>query len=274
MTEYEIEYWENSTNLETVEYFQYWNNEEKEKVKEWYIRNNNFAKVEKYLNEVKLKKQLYQCLSFVENRLHKSLHGVGADLAAGNLWAVTLLLNTCRIEKIYCVEYSKHRLLKLGPKILEYYHVPQDKVVLCLGSFYKLKLPDAFLDFVFLSQAFHHADKPDKLLTEIRRVIKPKGVVLIIGEHIFPAISIKHFLKYCITKFVPPNIQRVLCGRTFNTKIMFPKYEVSDSILGDHRYSTDIYQTLFSQHGFKSYRIRTFGSPLQAFVLEKLGGKI
>jgi len=40
------------------------------------------------------------------------------------------------------------------------------------------------VDFIFLCQAFHHADDPEKLIYEIRRVLKPDGIVIIIGEHI------------------------------------------------------------------------------------------
>jgi ubiquinone/menaquinone biosynthesis C-methylase UbiE len=85
-------------------------------------------------------------------------------MAAGNLWAVPRLLRLGTVDKIYCLEYSKHRLLQIGPAVLEYYGVPKERVVLALGSFYDLHLKNKSLDFVFMSQAFHHADDPNRLL--------------------------------------------------------------------------------------------------------------
>jgi ubiquinone/menaquinone biosynthesis C-methylase UbiE len=42
--------------------------------------------------------------------------------------------------------------------------VPPEKIVLARGTFYDLHLPDGSVDFVLLSQAFHHADRPGELL--------------------------------------------------------------------------------------------------------------
>ena len=184
MKGFEVQYWLLPSDIKQMEYSEYWNNEEFEKNKAWYVLDGDFAKMAKHLEDAGLAHQLQQCLTFLKNTLNQPLRGVGADLAAGNLWVIPYLIKEGKVEKIYAVEYSQHRLLKLGPKVLQHYKVPQDKVVFCLGSFYQLKLPNHSLDFVLLSSAFHHADRPHSLLAEIQRVLKPDGRCLIIGEHI------------------------------------------------------------------------------------------
>jgi ubiquinone/menaquinone biosynthesis C-methylase UbiE len=180
------------------------------------------------------------------------------------------LLRLGKIKLIYCVEISSYRLFEVGPVVLEHYSVPKDKVVLALGSFYKLKLPDNSLDFAFMSAAFHHADDPDALLAEIRRVLKPGGVVLITVEHITevtPQAYMKHFLRFFASRTVPPKIQYKLFRNTFRAEKLFPKPNElfpPDPVLGDHYYTRWQYREMFSRHGFKMDRIRD-GS--QAFIL-------
>ncbi|MFC2025022.1 class I SAM-dependent methyltransferase [Chloroflexota bacterium] len=220
--------------------------------------------MERHLEETKLVQQLDWCIAYLKNTLGQPLHGIGVDLASGNLWAVPYLLNAGQVNRVYCVDYSEHRLLKLGPKVLEHYNIPKDKVYLCLGSFYELKLPDQSLDFVLLAEAFHHADKPHDLLAEIRRVLKPHGVVLIIGEHIIAPsklfrLYIIHLVKFLISSFVPKSVQAAIFGRTFSVKTMLPKQGgiiPPDPILGDHYYSVGEYRAMVSQHGFKYCNVK------------------
>ena len=209
MIEYNVEYWLTDSDIENIEYSEYWNNEEQEKSKEWYILDGNFSKMEHYLLKVGLPQDLERCVDILKLEFKHGLKGTGIDLGAGNLWATPYLLALGEIDKLYSLEYSKHRLLKLGPRVLEHYNVPKEKMVLILGSFYDLHIDDNSLDFVFLSEAFHHADRPDCLLAEIRRVLKPNGVVIIIGEHklhIQRAYCI-HVIKLLISMFLPSKVQ-------------------------------------------------------------------
>jgi len=202
------------------------------------------------------------------------LRGVGIDLAAGNLWAVPCLFKLGKIEKLYCLEYSKHRLTKIGPKVLQYYNVPMEKVVLVFGSFYNLHLEDNTLDFVFLSQALHHADRPDELLSEIYRVLVPDGIVVIIGEHKIKyfTIYIKNTIKFFISIFISEKLQEKIFGKTFKAKGLFPhsaQLLQPDSVLGDHYYTFGEYDDMFLRHGFQMKHLRNFNSQFQSFVLLK-----
>ena len=259
---YEVRIWKAAAEIEQIEYATYWNNEAEERKKEWWTLDGDFVRMDAYLEQSYLAPQFRQVVDFLKQRLGMPLRGCGADLAAGNLWATCHLLQVGAIERIYAVEMSQHRLLQLGPQILERYQVPHEKVVLCLGSFYELQIPDCSLDFVFLSQAFHHADDPLALLGEIRRVLKPGGVVLIIGEHMIDAVAIR--ARAYVRYLLECGIARIRgTQRTAPVRRPF----APDPVLGDHFYRAREYRTMFLQCGFTYHSLHLKRSGFQSFVL-------
>lgn len=272
MDECNVEYWLDNSRLSKIEYSGYWNDEEKEKSKEWYILNDDFSKMEDYLRKTGLPDDLERCIRFLKAGFRRELKGVGIDLAAGTLWSVPYLFNLGKIDRLYCLEYSKHRLFKIGPKVLEHYNAPKNKIVLAYGDFYDLHIEDSSLDFAFLSSAFHHADKPDKLLSEISRVLKPKGAVIIIGEHIvnYPRAYLNNAIKFFISISMPDKAQKKIFKKTFEVKTPFPQLKRPlpvDPILGDHYYTIREYRSIFSRHGFQIKRLKNHNSQFQSFVL-------
>jgi SAM-dependent methyltransferase len=254
---YRIETWKPLAEMQQIEYSRYWNDVEEERKKEWWVLDGNFEKMESYLESSLLLPQLRQLLEFAKTRLGRSPEGRGADLAAGNLWAVPHILKAGNVEQIYAVECSVHRITQIGPCVLKNYGVPRDKVVLCLGSFYELKVPTGSLDFVFLSQAFHHADDPLRLLAEIRRVLRPGGLGLMIGEHIAETPQVHRVqLRDLRARLANAESRR-------NWKPILP----ADAVLGDHCYFEEEYDALFSCTGFSWQNLRMAGAKLQSFVL-------
>ena len=268
---YPVEYWVQPEELASVAYAGYWNDEEVEKVKRWDVAGRGFAELDRHLQETGLLRQLSDCVA-VAARLGRPFRGVGADLACGVLWAAPALLEA-GAEKVYGVEYSSHRLLKIGPLVLRRHSVPSGKVTLCLGSFYELKLQDRSLDFVLMAEAFHHADDPERLLREIRRVLRPEGVVLLVGEHIVgPAAYLyaKNAAKFVASRLVPEGVQRRLLGHTIVAPRLLPSLEEllrPDPVAGDHYYLAAQYAAMFSRQGFAQRRVLTKGCRFQAFVL-------
>src|SRR5262249_34970873 len=115
--------------------------------------------------------------------------------------------------------------------------------------------------------------EPGRLLTEIRRVLKPNGVVLILGEHRVPHEAIlygKNFAKYIGSRLIPKAAQQWLLGRMINSAPLFPSLQEllkPDSVMGDHYYVLRQYEEMISAHGFVHHRITTPRCPFQAFVL-------
>jgi ubiquinone/menaquinone biosynthesis C-methylase UbiE len=236
---FEVRRWLGTDEIRAIEYSAYWNDEAVEREKEgFWTLEGDFARMETCLAEkTTVARELEDLLRQVAPR------GAGADLAAGTLWAVPRLV-AHGAELVYAVEYSEHRLLKLGPGVLAHYGVPPERVVLCFGSFYDLRLDDQSLDFVLLAQALHHADRPDALLREVRRVLKPEGTLYVIGEHLVSELP-QGSLRRTVAASLPAPLQVRLFGRIVPKSPEFPV----DPVLGDHYYTRPDYDRMFTAAG-------------------------
>jgi SAM-dependent methyltransferase len=266
------------SEADRLRYADYWNDEREEQDKPFWILDGNFAAMETYLAETGLPAQLNESVRVARDRFGRGVDGVGVDLAAGTLWAVPLLCRLGAVEHIYCVEYSRHRLLKLGPAVLAHYGVAPERVTLALGDIHQLQLADHSIDFVLLSAAFHHSDRPDALLGEIRRVLKPDGIVLLVGEHVTDAgvkDRFKHMAKFIASRVLFPSLQRKLFGRTLDVRRFVPLEAdllEGDDRLGDHAYTLTQYRQLFQGGGFVHETVRRPDWDYQAFVLTPTSG--
>lgn len=274
MTDWKVENWLDDTQLSQIEYSAYWNDEEKEKEKEWYVLDAGFTKFEEFLNKTNLPDDLKICIEVLKADYKRQLEWVGIDLAAGNLWAVPFLFKLGKIDKLYCLDISKHRLFKNGLAVLDHYSVPGDKVVLVYGSFYNLRFEDESIDFAFLSTAFHHAERPIDLLKEIKRVLKPNGICIIIGE---PIISyyvgfFKNLIKMFALLFLSNNVSKRFFKKTEYVKKLIPSIRElypSDNVTGDHFYTSKEYYSMFGSVNFKVRRLPNPKMRSQSFILLK-----
>ena len=265
-----VERWISDEDVSELGYSTYWNDAQAERTKPFDVLDDDFSKLERYLGEVGLVNDVTTCLS----ALSTPLAGHGIDLAAGTLWAAPILLSAGAVTRLYCLEYSRHRLLSIGPHVLQHYGVSPERVVLVYGSFYDLRVEAASLDFAFLSQAFHHADRPADLLAEIRRVLRPGGRAIIVGEHILRARDYALYAARAgVSVVVPKQLQRRLLGHELDVRVsMHPSARdvmPTDPVLGDHSYSSDEYRRLFTEAGFAVRPVRRPRSHYQSFVLER-----
>jgi ubiquinone/menaquinone biosynthesis C-methylase UbiE len=235
---FEVRRWLDADEIRAIEYSAYWNDESAERSKNWWTLDGDFTRMEAYLAEqTSLAQELEDLLGEVPPM------GTGADLAAGTLWAVPRLVMH-GAEQVYAVEYSEHRLLKLGPHLLSHFGVPAGRVVLCLGSFYEIRLDDHSLDFVLLAQALHHADRPDALLREIARLLRPRGTLYVIGEHLVNDPAVR-FRRRAAAR-LPAFLQLRLFGRILPRSPELPV----DPVVGDHHYFRRDYQEMLARAGF------------------------
>jgi ubiquinone/menaquinone biosynthesis C-methylase UbiE len=205
-----------------------------------------------------------------------------ADLGAGTMWLSAELCNrfSDSLDKLYVVDYSNTNIFQIGPSLLDYKKVKPDKIVLCKGSFYDLRLPDSSVDIVSLSQAFHHADNPNLLLSEMRRVLKPNGVAFMIGElHIEKHKLYLCYINFIISVFVSRYLPKWMHGfgivrkfvKEFNGQTFKEIYFPPDPIYGDYYYSESEYRTFFKQNGFKCKKVKSKLSNHLAFIISKEG---
>jgi ubiquinone/menaquinone biosynthesis C-methylase UbiE len=248
-------YWISENDLGRIYTSDYWNNISEEKNKEWWIKDGNYEKLWTYLKATKLYDDYYAA----EVRLKKLFHGkkiIVADLAAGIGWTSALLSKLDIVEEVNCVEISKHRIDLLCQSAIDMFDGKAYKLNRFVGSFYSTKFADDSIDVVFMSQAFHHADKPFFLLQEVSRVLKKNGLAIIIGEHY---IDMKLIFKRFFSVLVK---QRKLLTN-------FHDLFQPDPILGDHFYRVSDYFFLATALGF-SCEVERLPSGDAMFILRKI----
>jgi SAM-dependent methyltransferase len=112
------------------------------------------------------------------------------------------------------------------------------------------------MDVVVISSAFHHAASPLRLLTEIDRVLKPGGKLILIGENFVGATQI---VLRVIKRLV---MERRLCSNFYE---LFPPDDAS----GDHYYRVSDYYLFLQMLGYKVVKFSIQKKQLAAFIAEK-----
>ncbi|TGM60673.1 class I SAM-dependent methyltransferase [Leptospira vanthielii] len=241
----DVENWLTEQELENIYSADYWNDIEEEKSKEFWILDGNYKKCLDYLKNSKLLDEYYASEKYVNE---KSGDGKLLDLAAGIGWTSSLLSKLGSIKEVHAVEISKHRIGELFEHAVKMMVGSPEKIFRYIGSFYKLKFPNEVFDVIFMSQAFHHSDKPLHLLFECDRVLKKGGRIILIGEQNITA-------RLMFRRFV---------GNLLRTKkIVFNFYELflPDSRLGDHYYRMSDYFFMFQSMGYKlKYEVAPTGN--------------
>lgn len=260
---YQIFQWNDKSELKKIDTYKYWNDESEEGRKAWDIRDGNFKKLEKHISNIGLKDDLLRALKLSGLR-NKKIMLRGIELGGGVCWSAPYLFRQLSISEMEFLEFSEHRIMKIAPLILQHYDIPSDKVKLILGSFYETKCPNESMDFILLSQAFHHATDVERLLKEIYRILRKEGVVIIIGEH------------YCNAKYVFQCMQEriidYITGNFNSDKIMLYKQSGCiglDARLGDRYYSIWSYARMFHKFHFECKRLKLSRKESLGFILWK-----
>jgi len=229
-----IEQWLDDTSLSSLYSSQYWNDLDEEKSKEWWIADGSeasFARLRSYLGRSGLMDEYRIAERFVAQRSKRDL--IVADLATGIGWTAILFSKLPNVAAVHAVDISRHRLGVLFPQATRMFEGAAIKLKRSLGSFYDLRFGEASLDVVFLSSAFHHAANPLRLLTEIDRVLRPGGHLILMGENV---VGRRAIARRVIKKLL---LERRLCTNFYE---LFPP----DDNMGDHYYRSATTTSLVS----------------------------
>lgn len=261
---YDSEQWISDSDLEALPSSAYWNDRQKERSKCFDVSVFGVEQMELKLEGRGFYAQLNQVLSQLRKSA-RDIQGVGASLACGTCWLEGKILNQIdTIQQLYCVEMSRHRLFEIAPKVLHYYHVPREKVKLCLGTFYSLKIPDSSLDFVILCQAFHHAYEPERLLLEIARVLKKDGIAIVMGEHYSSTLMrIRKILRYEAKWLLNYQHWRINHPLIPTWESLYPVHQDQ----GDHHYSRRQYHRYFINANFHYDWVHSKKYKRQGYIL-------
>jgi len=105
-----------------------------------------------------------------------------ADLGAGEGVLAQLLAQ--RAECVHCIDSSR-KMVEFGTELAKKHGI--ENLHYQLGDIEAVPLKDESVDLAYLSQALHHARKPQQALAEAYRILKPGGrlIVLDLKEHTF-----------------------------------------------------------------------------------------
>jgi ubiquinone/menaquinone biosynthesis C-methylase UbiE/DNA-binding transcriptional ArsR family regulator len=105
-----------------------------------------------------------------------------ADLGAGEGLVSQLLAR--RAHQVWCIDNSP-RMVEVGTELAKKNGL--DNLAYKLGDIEKVPLPDKSVDLAILSQALHHAQRPQAAVNEAFRILRPGGQLLVLdlNEHTF-----------------------------------------------------------------------------------------
>lgn len=115
-----------------------------------------------------------------------SLKGTGAELGAGTSWFSAELSKRDAIIKIVAIDVDEKRLALAKNFFVPKFGGHKDKIKFIVGDFHCLPFPAGSLDFVVIDAALHHSNAPEKLLREIKRVLKQDAYLIAIREPVLP----------------------------------------------------------------------------------------
>jgi len=105
-----------------------------------------------------------------------------ADLGAGEGLLSQLLAN--RARQVWCIDNSP-RMVEVGTELARKNNLAN--LTYKLGDIENVPLPDRSVDLAILSQALHHAQRPQVAIQEAHRILRPGGQVMVLdlNEHTF-----------------------------------------------------------------------------------------
>jgi ubiquinone/menaquinone biosynthesis C-methylase UbiE len=127
---------------------------------------------------------------FIQATTHVRLAGCGAEIGAGTAWLSAVISLKPEVEHITAIEIDPKKLKLAQDFFLKEFSGRRDKISYVLGDFHKLPFSDASLNFIVCDAALHHTHQLEKLLTEIKRVLKKGGVLLAIREPVLPSLPL------------------------------------------------------------------------------------
>jgi SAM-dependent methyltransferase len=236
-----LESWLPAAELGGVASSSYWNDRAIERGKELWADSPEDRRALRYLREETRLERAFRDLLGRARALGYVPGGVVLDLGAGICWTSAILARERGVARVLAVDFSRHRLAEIAPHMVAQYGAPAEKIQRVVGSFYDLRVEPGSVDAVVLFAAFHHAFEVERLLAEVRRVLRPSGWLLISGEQ--PVTARDHARRLAGELLRAARTRRL-------PRLSFPAIFPPDPVLGDHYYRVSDYVRLLERHGF------------------------
>lgn len=160
-------------------------------------------------------------------KLSEITYHTALDLGCGTGEMMKLILQQSDDKSLYGIDLSE-KMLEVAKEKLG------NRVNLILGDSEQLPFSDSFFDVVYCNDSFHHYPAPDKVLSEVCRVLKPGGIFVMcdcwqpaIGRAIMNFYmkhskegDVKIYSEQEIRKLFSGHFSKILWERIGNTSCM------------------------------------------------------
>jgi len=114
------------------------------------------------------------------------LKGTILEQGSGHSWLTAELSKHRAIKHCYCCDFSAMGMRKIAPMIFKKLKAKEEKITRILGDFAHIPVPDHSIDFIIFEAAFHHVPDYEATLAEMRRILKPSGIIICTRERVLP----------------------------------------------------------------------------------------
>lgn len=180
------------------------------------------------------------------------------DMGCGGGWLTAMLTRFGAVQTVYALDSSKHFLHTMLPQVMELMGGLAEKVIPVEGLFQPLLFEDGHLDFVVASSALHHAENLESVFREIRRCLKPGGILLVINETPWPGY--RHLLSVLAAAVRILRDLALQRYRTTSPAISSSGY-LYDPKLGDRDYPVWYWRSAIDASGFSLEEVVDSGLP-------------
>lgn len=115
-------------------------------------------------------------LRFEAEILDKIKEGNFLELGAETCWASSLVKLKYPRSTVYASDISPNALKNMGGEISNILGAPIDYLITCDAE--NIPFRDDFFDSIIMFTALHHLPHPEKMLEEVRRVLKKGGILI------------------------------------------------------------------------------------------------
>lgn len=160
---------------------------EKANVTEMNYRDKSKEEYQDYINNFHkhAKDGKLEYLPYLRKRGIK-ISGKVLEVGAGICWLSSELSKIEDVNEVHALEFSEYLLKDIAPGIMNKLNAQESKIVRVQGDFNAMPFGNNSFDFVFIDAALHHATDLKHLLSEIKRVLKPNGMLIAIREPVLP----------------------------------------------------------------------------------------
>ncbi len=179
----------------------------------------------------------------MSDQVYDALSGSGIDLGGGVGSVSSTVAKSESVDSIICLEITENCVTKCHPIVIpEILKDKHTKVKSVIGDFDNLKLQSHSLDFAIAWDSIHHSNNVVQTLSEVNRVLKDNGHLIIIDRGHDNSTS-------------DTEIERML-NVIYTEEFLIENYLPKDKILtrrdnGEHEYKYEQWDDFFKSSGFE-----------------------